>query len=421
MGWFSRTFGSSIEAKIERAEYYLAQQEYNDARLEIVDVDTPKAKELLKECTEKLALLNLEHAQGRFSAGEYDAAKEHLELARSFGATSEQIQQVRNQGRIYRKEREEKERQAREAKKVQRDIGDNFIWGLPDDDPRLRYAMRIERYPQELHKRLVQLGTGFAEATLAIEDLGPQAALPMLAPFLDKDPVARFEHMRAALGVGDMHQALADLLIFKEQVGHHIIDGMHTKALLSQLLTQTGQSEEALKELDQDNQDHPALAMVRAQILESRDQLEEAEQAWVELLKKLPKNLNVYKALARVKIKQNQRAEATNILESALNSCCKTGTCGSQPLDVNLLRMLAQIYLEDRQQLPRAKEILRDISRITSQPAWEDQYLAALAARNEGHPFSQDITKTLLANLSESDPRRRLVLQAFPQSASAFF
>ena len=63
--------------------------------------------------------------------------------------------------------------------------------------------------------------------------------------------------------------------------------------------------------------------------------------------------------------------------------------------------MLAQIYLEDREQLSRAKEILRDIARITSQPVWEDQYLAALAARNEGHPFSQDITKTLLANLSE--------------------
>ena len=257
MGWFSRTFGSSIEAKIERAEYFLERQEYNDARLEIVNIDTPKAKELRKECTEKLALLNLEHAQGRFSAGEYDAAKEHLELARSFGATTQQIQQVRNQGRIYRKEREEKAREERESKRIQRDIGDNFIWGLPDDDPRLRYAMRVERYPQELHKRLVQLGTGFAEATLAIEDLGPQTALPMLAPFLEKDPVARFEHMRAALGVGDVHQALADLLIFKEQLGHHIIDGMHTKALLSQLLTQTGQSEQALKELDQDNQDHP--------------------------------------------------------------------------------------------------------------------------------------------------------------------
>lgn len=421
MGWFSRTFGRSTDAKIERAHHYIAQEQYNDARLELIDVDDAQAKELLKTCTQALCQLNLEHAEGRFSAGEYEAAKEHLELARSFGASAEQLQEVRSQGRIYRQEREEQVRKEKEARIVQRDIGDNFIWGLPDDDPRLRYAMRIEVYPQELHKRLIQLGTGFAEATLAIEDLGPQTALPMLDPFLEKDPVARFEHMRAALGIGDLHQALADLIIFKEQVGHHIIDGMHTKAILSQLLTQTGQSEEALKELDEHESDHPAVSMVRAQILESRNQLEEAEKAFVELLKKLPKNLQLYKSLARIKIKQNERAEATNILESALNSCCKTGTCGSQPPDPNLLRMLAQIYLEDREQLPRAKEILRDIARITKQPAWEDQYLAALAARNEGHPFSENITKTLLANLSENDPRRSLVLRAFPQSASAFF
>ena len=83
--------------------------------------------------------------------------------------------------------------------------------------------------------------------------------------------------------------------------------------------------------------------------------------------------------------------------------------------------MLAQIYLEDREQLPRAKELLRDISRLTQAPSWEDQYLSALAARNEGHPFTQNITKTLLTNISENDPRRALVLRAFPQSASAFF
>ena len=88
MGWFSRTFGHSIEAKIERATHFFTRGQYNDARLELIDVDAPQAKELLKQCTEELAALNLEHAQGRFSAGEYDAAKEHLELARSFGATS---------------------------------------------------------------------------------------------------------------------------------------------------------------------------------------------------------------------------------------------------------------------------------------------------------------------------------------------
>ena len=243
----------------------------------------------------------------------------------------------------------------------------------------------------------------------------------MLEPYLEKDPVARFEHMRAALGAGDLHQALADLMIFKEKVGHYMIDGMHTKAILSQLLAQTGQSEEALKEIDSEKDNHPAVSMVRAQILESRNQLEEAEETLIDLLKQLPKNLTLYKSLARVKVKQNERPEATNILESALESCCKTGTCGSQPLDPNLLRMLAQIYLEDRVELPRAKELLRDIARISPHTTWEDQYLAALAARNEGHPFSQNITKTLLTNLGEKDPRRSMVLRAFPQSAEAFF
>ena len=118
MGWFSRTFGSSIEAKIERAEHYLAQQEYNDARLEILNVDTPKAKELLKECTENSLFSILNTHKEDLVLENMMLQKNILNSRVPFGATSEQIQQVRNQGRVYRKEREEKERQAREAKKV---------------------------------------------------------------------------------------------------------------------------------------------------------------------------------------------------------------------------------------------------------------------------------------------------------------
>ena len=92
MGWFSRTFGRSLDAKLERANYFFDQQQYNDARLELIDVDSPKAKELLKKSIDALASLNLDHAEGRFSAGEYEAAKEHLELARSFGARKCNVQ-----------------------------------------------------------------------------------------------------------------------------------------------------------------------------------------------------------------------------------------------------------------------------------------------------------------------------------------
>ena len=131
-------------------------------------------------------------------------------------------------------------------------------------------------------------------------------------------------------------------------------------------------------------------------------------------MKRIPKNLSLIKQLARLKIKQKERAAASNILENGLKQCCTPGTCGSQPLDVNALRMLAQIYLEDRQHQPRALELLSDIQRLSPTPTWEDQYLSALAARNDGHPFSHNLSEQLLSNLSPSDPRRNLVLSAFP-------
>ena len=59
-------------------------------------------------------------------------------------------------------------------------------------------------------------------------------------------------------------------------------------------------------------------------------------------------------------------------------------------------------------------ELLSDIQRLSKQPTWEDQYLSALAARNDGHPFSQNLSSQLLSALSPSDPRRQLVLTAFP-------
>ncbi|MEC7987243.1 MAG: hypothetical protein VX278_18885 [Myxococcota bacterium] len=420
MGWLTRTFGRSEEAKIERAEILLSKGKYNDARLEITNVNHPKAIEILKKANRFLAQINLEQAEARFSAREYEAAQEHLELAAQFGASKDEIQNVRSIGRRFRtehKNQEIKARQLKKAKKSERSFGDDPIWSLPDDDPRLRYAMRLEKYPLELRKRLISLGTGFAEATLMIEDGAPNIALEQLEIFIEKDPVARFEHARAALGCGQIHQAIADLLIFSEQVGHTVIDNVHTGALLSQLLAQTGESDKAMhhiQSLKNNQDDHPAISMIQAQIFESRNQLPEAEREITALMKRIPKNLSLIKQLARIKMKQNERATASNVLENGLKQCCTPGTCGSQPLDVNMLRMLAQIYLEDRQQQSRALELLSDIQRLSPSPTWEDQYLSALAARNDGHPFSQRLSETLLSSLSPSDPRRQLVLRAFP-------
>ena len=39
MGWFSRTFSNSNEARKERASLFLKNGRFNDARLELIDLD----------------------------------------------------------------------------------------------------------------------------------------------------------------------------------------------------------------------------------------------------------------------------------------------------------------------------------------------------------------------------------------------
>ena len=67
--------------------------------------------------------------------------------------------------------------------------------------------------------------------------------------------------------------------------------------------------------------------------------------------------------LAGIKLKQGKRGEAAAVLESALERCCTPGKCSSQPLDVNAVRMLARIYLEDRVQEKRTQTLLSDLQK----------------------------------------------------------
>ena len=82
-------------------------------------------------------------------------------------------------------------------------------------------------------------------------------------------------------------------------------------------------------------------------------------------------------------------------------------------MDVAALRMLAQIYLEDRVLPERTDEILSTLSNHIREPVWEDAYLAVLNARNSGAPFAEETAKKLLAQLKENDHRRQWVIDAF--------
>ena len=99
MGWFQRTFLNNLEARIERATRHLQNEYYNNARLELLELDEPIAKELLAQAHTGLVTINLREAEARFSSGDYSGANEHLLLAKNFGATQNQINTVHSIGK----------------------------------------------------------------------------------------------------------------------------------------------------------------------------------------------------------------------------------------------------------------------------------------------------------------------------------
>ena len=58
MGWFSRTFSNSNEARKERASLFLKRGLFNDARLELIDLDDALAVSMRQKATEALMKMN---------------------------------------------------------------------------------------------------------------------------------------------------------------------------------------------------------------------------------------------------------------------------------------------------------------------------------------------------------------------------
>ena len=404
-------FGITDGQKISRAKKYIDQGEFNNARMEIYGIENQEAKQILQQAHEGLASVNIQEAQARFNSGDFLGAQEHLELAKKFGASDEDIRNARKLGRQRKQEEEEEKRNIQIQRNKIEIVGDDPVWSLPPDHPHVRFALKIREYPNTIQKKLIDLGSGFAEAALLLENGSYQLAYQQLTTFVEQEPAVRYERAKAALQLQQFELAIADLIIFGDEVGHCVIEGNHTAALLSQLLKITNRNEEALDVIS--NTDHPSALLVRAEIQETRGNFTKAQEIIKNLLQKFPSDLTLIRRLAQLKIKNDERPEATQILESALHRCCSPGKCGSQPFDVHAARILVQIYLEDRVDEQRSKELLKDIQKHTREITWEDQYLSALYARNTNQPYTTELAKKLLVQLSEQDPRRSLVSSAF--------
>jgi len=418
MGFFARLFGTDPESRLAKARKFLEAGAWNDARMEVEGLDGFEAEGIRQRALRGLVELNLEEARLCLIAGDFERSKEHMDLAQQFGATADELREVRRLAReeaATRKAQAEKEAAERMNREVESE-GNDPLWSLPPGDPRLRYAMMLEGWPEGLRARLVALGPEFASAVLSLEEGDPKAAYEALGAFVDREPAAHYERARAAEVGGAPSLAAESLAAFGDKVGHQRIGTMHSAIFHAQVLSRLGRPAEAQLVIEQALKKDPDLSLqaVRAQLLLANNQPAAAEKSAEQLISVASKDMGLYKLLAMARLAQNKRPGARAALEGGLGSCCSNpGKCGSQPYDVEVGRMLARLYLEDREDPARSEALLGDLAKHVQEPEWEDRYLLALRERNRGGADARSLGEKLARELPPRDPRRGWVSTHF--------
>jgi predicted Zn-dependent protease len=245
----------------------------------------------------------------------------------------------------------------------------------------------------------------------------PDQAVDALGHFIEREPAARWERARAAHAAGELGLASSDLRSFGDQFGHQVLGGTHSAALLARVLAEQKRLAEGLDVLEQALVGEPGqlqLQGVRAGLLEGLGRWGEADEAARELVKQAPRDMGLYKLMARCRVRAGKRIEAMQVLESGLRGNCTSGRCGAQAFDVEAGRLLVRLYLEDRMEPKRVDELLARVRGGRGEPTWTDTYLKALQARNSGDPGALERAKDLLGGLREGDPRGGMLREAFP-------
>ncbi|MED5370969.1 MAG: hypothetical protein VX899_08160 [Myxococcota bacterium] len=450
MGLLSWLFPSDGD-RLRKAEKLLAGQEWAAARDEVMGVEGEQAEALRRKALDGLMHKNIELAILCAESGETEQSRLHMELATEFAAKGDPA--IRAARRQLRELRTGSKQSAPKAPAPSLGgggggvlgsmgiqvatpemlagspalggaEGDDPIFSLPPSDPRVRFALMLERYGEQVADRLQALGPDFATAVLSSEEGEPAHAYDVLGRFVEREPLARWFRAQAALLANKPAEGVVELeALHKAEGGFVELAGQHSAAVLAGALMQLGHVKRAAKVLDQALEKEPthlALQVNKALVLEALGQDAEADNLARRIIKQSSRVMEMYKLMGRARVRQGKRLEAMQALEAGLTTNCSSGKCGSLPFDVQAGRQLAQLYLEDRLEPARAADLVSQIHRNIGQPGWFEAYLETLTARNAGAADLRERVGALKVGLRPEDPRLKLVDQAFaPQLGGA--
>ncbi|MBT3223570.1 MAG: tetratricopeptide repeat protein [Proteobacteria bacterium] len=435
MGLLSWLFPSEAD-RVVRAQQYLKEENWADARMEVLDIQSDEAQGIVVQAEHQLCRLNLEAALSWCHAEDDHRVSHHMEMANNFhrGGLEDLFREVRREMRELRAEREERDRRKKEEQDARLlDVNPLGLSsdGLPDppipeglseeeaDELKARLALIVDGYPEALRGRVGALGADFAGAVLKLDEGQPELALQTFLALPDDDPLVCYERARAAHALGDSKAAARALLAFAQHApGHHMVGNRHTGVFLAQLTAETGDLKEALRVLNNVRKKDPTQGgPLFAQLLEANGHYDQAESVLLGLLKEHNKETMLYTLLARVQVRKGERMQAMRVLEGALQATdCKPGRCGYRPPDPNVLRSLAILYLEDGIEEDRAFELAQQAQPLVKNPGWEDLYLAALMGRAQRDPAAENMVAKLWQATPDNTSEHERLAQHLPQA-----
>jgi tetratricopeptide (TPR) repeat protein len=429
MGLLSWLFPSP-EDRIAKAKRLLDEEHWADARLEVLDLGHPEAREIVAQAEQELTRANLDAAKSWADADDEYRVAVHMELAESFhkGGMEAEFRTVRRHIRELRAKRtveEKRKREEKEARLLAVDPlglsggGSLFAPPIPeglDEEDAVELAARLdlllENYPEDLRGTVGDLGPDFAQAVLDLDDGKPHLALQGLLALSQNSALVAWETARAAYALGDPSAAARTLRKFPDLApGHRHIGQHHTAVFLAQLLAESGDVPGALRVLRDARTEEPNVGgFLFAQLLASTRELQEAETVLRGLIQKNGRYLPFYSLLAKIRVMGGFRVEAMSALEKAMSLTCGTpGRCGYMPPDPAIVRDLASLYFEDGIETERAMELAEQARGLVQQPGWEDLYLEALVARALKSGDAPQLAERARTALKDGDPRQNRV------------